>query len=69
VSSSFESKSFNGKPQALQADFACAFGSPLNENDQYTTKSTRRQRPANWSTSSAQQTSLPSNTDIIQVIQ
>ncbi len=35
-------KSFNGKPQALPTDFACAFGSPLNENDQYTTKSTER---------------------------
>ena len=33
---------FNGKPQALLLDFACASGSPLNENDQYTTKSTRR---------------------------
>jgi len=26
-------ESFNGKPQALPNDFACAFGSPLNEND------------------------------------
>jgi hypothetical protein len=33
---------FNGKPQALLLDFACASGSPLNENDQYTTESTRR---------------------------
>ncbi len=26
-------QSFNGKPQALLTDFACACGSPLNEND------------------------------------
>jgi hypothetical protein len=26
--------SFNGKPQALPLDFACACGAPLNENDQ-----------------------------------
>ena len=31
---------FNGKPQALLLEFACAFGSPLNEKNQYTTKST-----------------------------
>jgi hypothetical protein len=31
---------FNGKPQALPANFAYACGSPLNENDQYTMKST-----------------------------
>jgi hypothetical protein len=28
--------SFNGKPQALPLDFAYAFGSPLNENNQCT---------------------------------
>jgi hypothetical protein len=33
---------FNGKPQALLLEFACAFGSPLNEKNQYTTKSTIR---------------------------
>jgi hypothetical protein len=37
---------FNGKPQALLPEFACAFacafGSPLNEKNQYTTKSTIR---------------------------
>jgi hypothetical protein len=32
--------SFNGKPQALQLNFAYACGSPLNENDQDTIKST-----------------------------
>jgi hypothetical protein len=37
--------SFNGKPQALPIDFACAFGSPLNENDQDTNKSTPRELP------------------------
>jgi hypothetical protein len=37
-------ESFNGKPQALPTDFACAFASPLNENDQYATQSTPRQR-------------------------
>jgi hypothetical protein len=31
---------FNGKPQALPANFAYACGSPLNENDQYIMKST-----------------------------
>jgi hypothetical protein len=35
-------ESFNGKPQALLLDFAYACGSPLNENDQYTIKSTPR---------------------------
>jgi len=35
-------ESFNGKPQALPNDFACAFGSPLNENAQYTIKSITR---------------------------
>jgi hypothetical protein len=35
-------ESFNGKPQALPTGFACAFGSPLNENDQYMTQSTPR---------------------------
>jgi hypothetical protein len=35
-------ESFNGKPQALLLDFASACGSPLNENDQYTIKSTLR---------------------------
>jgi hypothetical protein len=34
--------SFNGKPQALPADFACACGSPLNEDDQHITKSIAR---------------------------
>jgi len=33
---------YNGKPQALLLEFAYAFGSPLNENDQYTIKSTNR---------------------------
>jgi hypothetical protein len=33
---------FNGKPQALLLDFAYACGSPLNENDQHTIKSTPR---------------------------
>jgi hypothetical protein len=37
-------QSFNGKPQA-SLPFACACGSPLNENAQYTTKSTPR-KPA-----------------------
>ena len=32
--------SFNGKPQALLLDFAYAYASPLNENDQYMIKST-----------------------------
>jgi hypothetical protein len=38
--------SFNGKPQALLLDFAYACGSPLNENDPYTMKSTACWRPA-----------------------
>jgi hypothetical protein len=33
--------SFNGKPQALPTDLACAFGSPLNENDQDTNSSAK----------------------------
>jgi len=36
--------SFNGKPQALPLDLAYACGSPLNERDPYTTKSTPRYR-------------------------
>ena len=36
--------SFNGKPQASWPYFAYAYGSPLNENAQYTTKSTPRKR-------------------------
>jgi hypothetical protein len=35
-------ESFNGKPQALLLDFACACGPPLNENDQFTINSTPR---------------------------
>jgi hypothetical protein len=34
--------SFNGKPQALLKNFA--YGSPLNETDQYMIKSTTRWR-------------------------
>ena len=33
-------ESINGKPQALLKNFAYASGSPLNENDQDTIKST-----------------------------
>jgi hypothetical protein len=34
--------SFNSKPQASPLDFAYAYGSPLNENSQYATKSSPR---------------------------
>ena len=35
-------ESINGKSQALLLELAYACGSPLNENDQYTNKSTAR---------------------------
>jgi len=41
-SPSWNGIAFHGKSQALLLDFAYACGSPLNENDQYTTQSTPR---------------------------